>query len=210
MWFVEVRLKIKQKDRRNRANKVIRDKKIKRLVVIGVIVIIAIGIGIVVTTSKIPLQANAAPTIDGIQCNPSEKFVLHNHVHIDIFINGQRYIVPSQVGILPERCIYWLHTHDDSGIIHIESPVVKNYTLGQFFDIWNKKFNNSQIFDNVANGKNNNTLSVYVNGQKVSNGANYRDIKLNEQDQIAIVYGKAPTSIPTKYEFPKGLWWFWW
>jgi hypothetical protein len=203
--FVEVRLKIKQKDRRNRASKVIRDKKIKRLIVIGVIAIIAIGIGIVVATSKIPLQANAAPTIDGIQCNPSEKFVLHNHVHIDIFINGQRYIVPSQVGIIPERCIYWLHTHDDSGIIHIESPVVKNYTLGQFFDIWNKKFNNSQIIDNVANGKNNNTLSVYVNGQKVSSGANYRDINLNEHDQIAIVYGKPPTSIPTKYEFPKGL-----
>jgi hypothetical protein len=126
-------------------------------------------------------------------------------VHIDIFINGQRYIVPSQVGIIPERCLYWLHTHDDSGIIHIESPVAKNYTLGQFFDIWNKKFNNSQIIDNVANGNNNNTLSVYVNGQKVSNGANYRDIKLNEHDQIAIVYGKPPTSIPTKYEFPKGL-----
>jgi hypothetical protein len=130
-------------------------------------------------------------------------------MHIDIFINGQRYTIPSQVGIIPERCLYWLHTHDDSGIIHIESPVAKDYTLGQFFDIWNKKFNNSQIFDNVANGKNNNdnnsTLSVYVNGQKVSNGANYRDIKLNEHDQIAIVYGRAPTSIPTKYEFPKGL-----
>ena len=126
-------------------------------------------------------------------------------MHIDIFINGQRYIVPSQVGIIPERCLYWLHTHDDSGIIHVESPVAKNYTLGQFFDIWNKKFNNSQIIDNVANGNNNNTLSVYVNGQKVSNGANYRDIKLNEHDQIAIVYGKPPTSIPTKYEFPKGL-----
>ena len=128
-------------------------------------------------------------------------------MHIDIFINGQRYIVPSQVGIIPERCLYWLHTHDDSGIIHIESPVAKNYTLGQFFDIWNKKFNNSQIIDNVANGNNNNnnTLSVYVNGQKVSSGANYRDIKLNEHDQIAIVYGKPPTSIPTKYEFPKGL-----
>ena len=92
--FVEVPLKIKQKDRRNRASKVIREKKIKRLVIIGVIAVIAIGIGIVVATSKIPLQASAAPTIDGIQCNPSEKFVLHNHVHIDIFINGQRYIVP--------------------------------------------------------------------------------------------------------------------
>ncbi|HET7344982.1 MAG TPA: hypothetical protein VFJ05_03815 [Nitrososphaeraceae archaeon] len=60
----------------------------------------------------------------------------------------------------------------------------------------------------MANGKNSNnnaTLSVYVNSQKASSGANYRDIKLNEHDQIAIVYGKPPTSMPTKYEFPKGL-----
>jgi hypothetical protein len=78
---------------------VIRDKKIKRLVIIGVIAAIAIGVGIVVATSKIPLKANAAPTIDGIQCNPSEKFVLHNHAHIDIFINGQPYTIPSQVDI---------------------------------------------------------------------------------------------------------------
>jgi hypothetical protein len=58
----------------------------------------------------------------------------------------------------------------------------------------------------LANGKNNNNkLSVYVNGQKVRNGANYRDIKLNEHDQIAVVSGRPPTSIATKYEFPKGL-----
>jgi len=59
----------------------------------------------------------------------------------------------------------------------------------------------------VANGKNNNnaTLSIYTNGQKVSTGANYRDVNLDKHDQIAIVYGKPPTSIPTKYEFPKGL-----
>jgi hypothetical protein len=44
-----------------------------------------------------------------------------------------------------------------------------------------------------------------ANGQKVSNGANYRDIKLNEHDQIAIIYGRPPISIPSKYEFPKGL-----
>jgi hypothetical protein len=68
--FVEVRLQIKQKDRRNRASKVIREKKIKRLVVIVVIAAIAIGIGIVVATSKVPLQASAAKTIDGNTMQP--------------------------------------------------------------------------------------------------------------------------------------------
>jgi len=47
-------------------------------------------------------------------------------------------------------------------------------------------------------------LNVYVNGNKAG-GTNYRDIKLNAHDEIAIVYGIAPTTIPSKYNFPEGL-----
>lgn len=91
----------------------------------------------------------------------------HIHTHLDIFINGNHYTVPSQIGIKPDdRCLYWLHTHDDNGVIHIEAPEKRDFTLGKFFDIWDKKFSNAQIFDNEVNG--NNTLSVYVNGHKVS------------------------------------------
>ena len=167
------------------------------------IVALAIGIGVVVVLSKPFSGAKAAPTIDGIQCNAMEQLVFHNHAHLDIFINGQPYTIPGQIGIDAGRCIYWLHTHDDTGVIHIESPVARQYTLGQFFDIWNKKFSNTQLLDNVANAKN--TLSVYVNGSKVNAGMNYRDVKLNQHDQIAIVYGNAPINIPSKYSFANGL-----
>jgi hypothetical protein len=60
---------------------------------------------------------------------------------------------------------------------------------------------NDQIFNYVANA--NNPLNVYVNGTKVPNGANYRDIKLDAHDEIAIVYGTPPSTIPTSYEFPE-------
>ena len=49
-----------------------------------------------------------------------------------------------------------MHTHDNTGIIHIESPDVRNYTLGEFFVILSKKFSNTQTFDNQVgedNGK---------------------------------------------------------
>ncbi|MFL6362169.1 MAG: hypothetical protein ACJ709_01830, partial [Nitrososphaeraceae archaeon] len=152
---------MKQKDRQNRGSKVVRQKKIKRFVVIGLIIAVAIGIGFAVASSKLLTGSNAAAlAIDGIQCNAVEQLVFHNHAHLDIFINGQPYTVPSQVGIVPSKCIYWLHTHDDSGIIHIESPVTRNFTLGQFFDIWKKKLSNTQIFDNTVNGTN--AMSVYV------------------------------------------------
>ena len=35
-----------------------------------------------------------------------------------------------------DQFIAALHTHDASGIVHIESPDKRDYTLGQFFDVW--------------------------------------------------------------------------
>ena len=201
--FLQVRKTMKQKDRQNRGSKVVRDKKIRRFIMIGLIIAVSVGIGLAVASSKVLSGSNAPLSVDGIQCNVVEQLVFHNHAHLDIFINGQPYTIPSQVGIVPGKCIYWLHTHDDSGVIHIESPVTRNFTLGQFFDIWNKKFANTQIFDNPVNAKN--AMSVYVNGNKINGGMSYRDINLKEHDQIAIVYGKPPVSIPSKYDFQQGL-----
>ena len=141
---------------------------------------------------------------NGIQCNTIEHLLFHVHAHLDIIINGQYFLIPSQIGIIPGKCIYWLHTHDVTGIIHIESPINRDFTLGHFFDIWDKKFNNSQIFDYMSNDTN--TLSVYVNGTKVQVGIDYRDIKLHPHDEIAIVYGRmSSATIPSSYDFPQGL-----
>ena len=193
---------MKQKDR-SRGSKMAREKKIRKFVVIGLIIVVSVGIALAVASSKLLSGSNRPLSVDGIQCNAVEQLVFHNHAHLDIFINGQPSTIPSQIGIVPGKCIYWLHTHDDSGIIHIESPVTRNFTLGQFFDIWNKKFSNTQIFNNTFNAKN--AMSVYANGNKVNGNADYRNVKLDEHDEIAIVYGKPPINIPSKYDFPKGL-----
>jgi hypothetical protein len=171
-----------------------------------VIAALAIGIGVTISSSKIISSgaSAASPSIDNIQCNSMEQAAFHIHAHLDILINGQTYAIPPQIGIIRGKCFYWLHTHDDSGIIHIESPVTRNFTLGQFFDIWNKKFSNTQIINNMVNSKN--TLSVYVNGSKINPIVNYRDIKLSGHDEIAIVYGMRPANpTPSKYHFAEGL-----
>jgi|ERR687887_526454 hypothetical protein len=97
-----------------------------------------------------------------------------------------------------------LHTHDGTGIVHIESPIKRDFTLGQFFDIWAKKLNNQSEFANTFGGKNNTPPDVYVNGQKVT-GISYREIKLHAHDEIALVYGTPPSQVPSKYDFPEGL-----
>jgi hypothetical protein len=94
MWTsLEARIYIKAKDREKRAKKATRDKKIKLWVIIGLVAAAAIGIGFAIATSK-TLNATGL-TIDGIQCNSVEQLVFHNHVHLDIFINGQPYVIPS-------------------------------------------------------------------------------------------------------------------
>jgi len=165
------------------------------------IAIICNGIGL---NSAMSVHAliPAAPTIAGIACNSREQAAFHIHAHLDIIINGVYFLVPSQIGI-PGNCFYWLHTHDESGIVHIEAPMYRDFTLGQFFDIWGKKLSNDQIFTYVANA--NNPLNVYINGTKVPDGTNYRDIKLHAHDEIAIVYGTPPSAIPSSYKFPQGL-----
>jgi Zinc-finger of C2H2 type len=177
--------------------------KFIRLIGVGVLVAIIAAIGIYYAmTPHTSLPVAAGSTIDGIGCNSMEQFAMHIHAHLDIIINGVYFLVPSQIGI-PSSCFYWLHTHDESGIIHIEAPMHRDFTLGQFFDIWGKKLSNDQIFNYVANA--NNPLNVYVNGTKVPGGTNYRDIKLNAHDEIAIVYGTPPSTIPSSYKFPQGL-----
>jgi hypothetical protein len=191
-----------------RSSKKLSTKLIIVIIGVGILVAITGGIGAYYYTMGSKSSSSSGLTIDGIQCNPIEHVAFHIHAHLDIFINGKSFTVPSQIGIKSdERCLYWLHTHDESGIIHVEAPEKRDFTLGQFFDIWNERFSNSQIFNYTTSSGNNNTLSVYINGHKIS-GMNYRDIKLNAHDEIAIVYGlpsTQPTTIPSSYAFPKGL-----
>lgn len=173
----------------------------------SVLVAIFVGVGIlwdIAPDTSLSSASSSSVGIENIKCETVERTAFHIHTHLDIFINGKLYTVPAQIGIVPDKCLYWMHTHDETGVIHIESPEIRNFTLGQFFNIWNKKFNNTQIFDNIVSNNKNVTLSVYVNGNKVSS-VDYRNIKLNSHDEIAIVYGKAPDTIPSSYHFPTGL-----
>jgi hypothetical protein len=191
--------------------------KTKKWIIIGAGGLITVFIGLTIVWIIIPsmnssLLASASTTsngttVSGIRCDSMEHFIMHIHTHIDIFINGNPYQVPSKIGIIPNQCIYWLHTHDDTGIIHIESPEEEDFTLGEFFDVWRQKFDNNQIFENKIgkDGSKNNALDVYVNGNRVSNSTDYRGIKLNEHDEIVIAYGIPPKEISKSYQFPEGL-----
>jgi hypothetical protein len=145
--------------------------------------------------------------VDSIRCDTMEFTKFHVHAHLDIFVDGKPFIVPAQIGIDPEgQCLYWIHTHDDSGIIHIESPFEREFTIGNFIDIWGQTFNNTHLFDKNGLNNTNSLMSVYVNGVKVPTSSDFRNIKINAHDEIALIFGTIEADkIPSRYQFQQGL-----
>jgi hypothetical protein len=154
--------------------------------------------------------AATGKSVDGIRCQSSEQTIFHIHARLSIFVNGSPRQVPAAIGIpgaqaqsTPQgpfissgTCFYWLHTHAADGIIHIESPVQRTYTLGDFFDEWGQPLGPNQV--GPATGK---VVAIY-NGQRYT--ANPRDIPLNAHAQIQLEVGK-PLIAPGKITFPNGI-----
>ena len=92
-------------------------------------------------------HGSAAKTEFPFPCLAHEALALHVHPYLRIVIEGRPVEIPTAMGIRNPRvdqglavggsCFEPLHTHDSSGIIHIEGPDPnRQYTLGDFFAVW--------------------------------------------------------------------------
>lgn len=141
--------------------------------------------------------------IGDITCLGTEQVVYHIHVHLSLIVNGEQLAIPLGVGILDRQvqngivtagsCFYWLHTHDASGILHVESPVARPLSLGQFFDVWGQPL----TLTNVAGLAG--PLTVFVDGKPYSDDP--RNITFTERMQITLEVG-TPVVPPPVYQFP--------
>jgi hypothetical protein len=122
---------------------------------------------------------------------------VHNHALLRIFIDGKRVQVPAQIGIDPQgRFLAPLHTHDATGIVHIESQRPYRFTLGQFFTIWGVRFTDTRIGGYANHGAQ--RLRVFVNSRPV---AHPTARALRAQDRIVVGYGP-PRSFPSTDHTP--------
>lgn len=140
----------------------------------------------------------------GLPALAEEGTVLHIHQHLDIFVDSKSVAVPEDIGINQgAQFISPLHVHDLTGVIHVESPTVQTFTLGQFFDVWGVKLTNDCIGGYCTSGDK--TLKVFVNGALYS--GNPRDLTLEAHQEIFMAYGTSgqlPSPIPASYAFPEG------
>ncbi len=142
----------------------------------------------------------AGGAVDGIQCEATEQVTMHIHSHLSIFNNRKQIQVPQYIGIVPTSnngaCLYWIHTHDPSGVIHVESPELRQYTLGNFFDIWGEDLRRDEV------GPYNGPVTAFINGAKYD--GDLAQIPLRAHQQITLEVG-TPVVPPPNYSFPPGL-----
>lgn len=129
----------------------------------------------------------------------------HIHVHLSLIVDGRQIAIPKAIGVVDAHIrapgfvdsdeLYWLHTHDATGIIHIEAPVQRQFTLQNFFDVWGEPLNR----DDVAGFKGD--VHAYINGIPFS--GELGSIALMPHEEITLEIGR-PTIAPPKYSFPKG------
>jgi hypothetical protein len=152
-----------------------------------------------------PADASAAVSAAGLPMLGEEGNAVHIHAHLDIIVDGAPVPVPADIGVDEARQkISPLHSHDTTGVIHIESPTAPaTFTLGQFFAEWQV----SLSADHLGGLTTDNThhLKVYLNG--ALREGDPAGIILAAHDEIAIVYGTdaQQTTVPHTYQWSNGL-----
>jgi hypothetical protein len=148
--------------------------------------------------------------VDDVACNLGEQLAYHIHAHLAVYVNGQPKTIPYGIGIkqplgveqttagpfaVQGACFYWIHVHDLSGVIHIESPTRTTYTLGQFFDIWGQPLSTSEVGPGAG------PVTAFVDGAQYQGDP--RSIPLEAHSVIQLDVGTVVP--PQPYKFPTGL-----
>jgi len=160
-------------------------------------------------------------TVDaGLKAEPFETLIHHVHSHLDVFVNGVAVRVPAGIGInihdpgvhtvqqadgttsyggiqrCAQPCISPLHTHDDTGILHTESPSPVPNRLGQFFIEWGVRLTPTCVGSYCRPAT---SIKLYVDGRPFAGDP--RTIQLTDHKEIAVVIGTPPKTIPSTADF---------
>lgn len=172
-------------------------------VIVGALLLIGAVVLIIVFNSTKSTAAGAP--IDNIQCQSGEQLAVHYHAHLTILVDGNETLLPALIGIdNTDQCLYWTHTHDTTGVIHIEAPrnfATHKFLLGEFFDVWGKKLDSTHVGDTtLSSGQ---KLVMFVDGKQYTGDP--RKIVLGAHTQVVLEVTPPEVNPPPTYTFPAGL-----
>lgn len=128
----------------------------------------------------------------------------HIHPFLGVYNNGTYVAQPYAIGMVNWQppingfvniatCFYFLHTHDSSGIIHVEDPNLNNipitqsiYTLKNVLDVW------GITADATHFGPFQGPVRVYTSGQVYRGDMNNGVVNASTYT----FYGNDPTTVP--------------
>jgi len=162
-------------------------------------------------TGPVPWSAGSGPLLRArldrldLPVLTAEQLDYHIHVHLDVYVRGVHIPVPPLVGInIVDEYLTVLHTHDPSGVVHIESASSAPYSLGKFFGVWGVRLNSSCIGRYCTGPKA--RLRAYLGGKPFT--GNPASIVLREHEEIVLAYGtkgQLPHPVPPRFGFQPGL-----
>ena len=113
--------------------------------------------------------------------------------------------MPADIGIdEAAQRISAIHTHDTSGIIHVESPRVQAFHLSQVFAEWDVALAPGRV-GSYVNGKDGTKLAFFVGGHPYTKDprklvlASHQDI-----DVVVTTDGSTPKAPAKEFVFPSG------
>jgi hypothetical protein len=150
----------------------------------------------------------------GLTLTPEETLAVHYHAHLDVLVDGSPVQVPAGLGInvgadgqLPEHGapgIAPLHTHDTSGVLHIEAPRDATFTLGQVFTEWGVALSPGRVGGYTTGDPAGRQVAVYVDGERYAGDPTRVVLKPHEEIAVVVSDGGS-VAVPKAYSFPAGL-----
>jgi hypothetical protein len=154
-----------------------------------------------------PTTTPLGNVVDGIQCNELEQLAYRTNAHLQVYVDGQSRALPGGIGLVDptfsdtsrgffwtaSACYYWLHTRAADGVIEVDSPTPRHYTLGDFFAIWNQPLSRHAVAGAVGR------VSVIVDGHRFHGSP--ASVPIREHEQIELAVGKpVPRYQPIDWE----------
>jgi hypothetical protein len=151
-----------------------------------------------------PQNDTLADRLDAMGLPPlgGEAQAYHIHQNLVVYIDGVAQQVPYGIGLITSSSLAEIHTHSNSGTIHVEAGANRHFTLQTVFDIWGVLFTKDQLgsYKNTADKK----IRIFVDGKQVSGDP--AKVPLADQVVIVVTYGTAaevPSPMPSNYLYEK-------
>jgi hypothetical protein len=134
-----------------------------------------------------PEYAHLPQRIEALGLPPAGTERFHVHALLRIYVDGLLSPIPANIGINePLGIESSLHTHDRTGIVHMEATHPHRFTLGDFFAVWGVRLGPDRV--GGLTGLGGDKLHFYLDGRPLSDPAAHQ---MRDDDNIVIGYGPA-------------------